>query len=106
MDTDLAEDINLEENNAVPDLLQSTIVQKTVLIKILRKLESLLDEEFSDPKNNKKYEIEFLKIIKALNEKKINTNEFFEEDIIVRNICKKIFEKLIRNFSTDIEYIE
>lgn len=54
-----------------------------MLLKILRKLEVLLDDEYTDPVNADKYDIEFIKIIRTLSEKKVSSNEFFEEDLIV-----------------------
>ena len=106
MDTDLTEEVDLNENDVVPNLLQSTIVQKRVLVKILRKLENLLDDEYSKPRRKEEFEFQFLKILKALNEKRINKNEFFEEDFLVKSICKKIFEKLVRNFTADMELLD
>lgn len=52
-------------------------------MKILRKLEVLLDDEYTDPVNAEKYDLEFIKIIRTLSEKKVSSNEFFEEDLIV-----------------------
>lgn len=103
MQTDLTDDINLEDKDAIPTMLTSTIVHKNVLVKILRKLELILDEEFAavGPKNE--YDERFMVIIKALTQKKISEAEFFEEDEIVRRLCKKIFGKLVRNFAMDFE---
>lgn len=106
MDTDLTEDVDFSENDVVPNLMQSTIVQKRVLVKVLRKLEALLDQEYCASWKREEFEEQFLRIIKALNEKRINKNEFFEEDFLVKSICKKIFEKLVRNFTADLEMVQ
>ena len=82
-------------------MLGSTIVHRNVLVKILRKLELILEEEFVDGFKDKEHEKKFLMIIKALNERKINEVEFFEEDEIVKKLVKRLFTKLIRNFSGD-----
>lgn len=50
MDTDMIDENDLEGVNNIPGLLQSTVVQKRLLIKILRQLEILLDEEHSEGK--------------------------------------------------------
>jgi hypothetical protein len=69
----------------------------------------LLDDEYTDPVNADKYDLEFIKIIRTLSEKKVSSNEFFEEDLIVQSICKKILEKIVRNFvglvEDEIEFI-
>ncbi len=99
MDNNLYNDMDYQDPQLVENLLNSTIVKKRVLIKILTKLEDLLDKQFTETKKAKKYEEEFLKILKILIEKQINKNEFFEEDVIVNSLCDKILEKLMRNFA-------
>jgi hypothetical protein len=60
----------------------------------------LLDEEFSHISHARKFEEKFLEIIEMLNEKKINQNEFFEEDSLVKGLLKVILEKLLRNMNS------
>ena len=103
LQTDLTDEINLEDRDVIPTMLTSTIVHKNILVKILRNLELILDEEFNSTGSRKEYDERFMVIIKALTQKKISEAEFFEEDEIVRRLCKKIFGKLVRNFSMDFE---
>lgn len=84
-------------------MLTSTIVHRNVLVKMLRKLELLLDEEFAASGSKKKMNEKFMLLIKALTQKNISEAEFFEEDEIVKRLCKSIFKKLVRNFAANLD---
>lgn len=100
MDKDLGNAAFIEEKEIVPQLLASTIVQRSLLVKILRRLAYFLDEELDHHDNALEYEEKFLEIIQVLKDKNISQNEFFEEDQLVRDLLKSIFKKILRNINS------
>ncbi len=80
MDTDLINDFDLDDNMPLETLIHSTIVHKKLLVKIFRKIESLLDEEFGNPDKKEYYDLRFLKIMNTLSDNRVSKKEFFEED--------------------------
>ena len=100
MDKDLGNAAFIEEKEIVPQLLASTIVQRSLLVKILRRLAYFLDEELDHHDNALEYEEKFLEIIQVLKDKNICQNEFFEEDQLVKDLLKSIFKKILRNINS------
>ena len=65
----------------------------------------MLDDEYTQPEGVDDSDFKFLRLVALLNEKKINSNEFFEEDIIVQKICASIFQKIIRNSTKELNSV-
>ena len=99
LDKDLCLEPVMEEKDYLPDLLISTVVQKSMLTKVLGKLSVLLDEELNEHQRALEFEAKFLEIIQMLKNKNISQNEFFEDDAVVRDLLKNIFNKIMRNIS-------
>ena len=100
LERDLDDDLHLGEQEGLQTLVTSTIVNRSVLVKILRRLLFLLEEEFTHLAEARAFEEKFLEIIEMLNQERISRNEFFEEDKVVQALLKKIFEKLLRNMNS------
>ncbi len=99
MERDLGPDVQIEEREVVPELLASTVVGRSLLVKILRRLAYFLDEELGQPERALDFEEKFLEIIQVMKKKNVNQNEFFEEDETVQDLLKTIFRKILRNIS-------
>lgn len=101
---DLEKEDNLlfqEKNDMLPALMLSTVVHRNLLLKILRKLDLILDDEFARPSEAWKTDENFLNLIRMINEKKVSKNEFFVKDAAVQDVVQSIFRKLLRNFSVE-----
>jgi len=99
MERDFDEEVVDGREEVVPQLVTSTIVNRNILVKILRRLVFLLDEEFTHLSEARNYEMKFLEIMEMLQAKQINQNEFFEEDKVVQELLKQILLKLLRNMN-------
>lgn len=99
MEKDIGNEVPMDEKQVVPELMTSTIVNRSLLVKILRRLSYFLDQEVEHSEMALEYEEKFLEIIQILKAKQISNNEFFEEDQIVQDLLKLILKKILRNIS-------
>jgi hypothetical protein len=99
MERDFDEEAVDAREEGVTHLVTSTVVNRNILVKILRRLVFLLDEEFTHLTDARNYELKFLEIMEMLHAKQINQNEFFEEDKVVQDLLKQILQKLLRNMN-------
>lgn len=100
MEKDIGPETGLDEREVVPELLASTVVGRSLLVKILRRLVYFLDQELETVDRALEFEEKFLEIIQVMKKKNVNQNEFFEEDSTVQDLLKVIFKKILRNITS------
>lgn len=100
MERDIGPETGLDEREVVPELLASTVVGRSLLVKILRRLVYFLDQELETVDRALEFEEKFLEIIQVMKKKNVNQNEFFEEDSTVQDLLKVIFRKILRNITS------